>query len=283
MENKQKDKWDKLQAIGGIISPLVIVLIGYFINDTLKTNEEINSNNRLYTDLMARREEAESNIRKDMFVNIMNSLLKKETKKDLSEDLANLELLAFNFHEEIHLKPLFLHVMMKVMNSDNDEITKNKYKKRIESAANYVKSKQRQVLEAHGVKKDITVNLDSVKKIYEVTLELNKIKRSISLSVSKVGSAGDELGIILFIKKYNSVDSDSAFGDIKPVQFRLDKYNFPMIDNTFLSEDQRCAVVLNHINKSRAQLEIILFPGKYASLKDRSDILDLIDRMKKEE
>jgi hypothetical protein len=53
---------------------------------------------------MSRREEAESSLRKDMFVSIIASFLKPGTN-DLSAKVLNLELLAYNFHDSLNLKP----------------------------------------------------------------------------------------------------------------------------------------------------------------------------------
>jgi hypothetical protein len=42
-----------------------------------------------------------------------------------------------------------------------------------------------------------------------------------------------------------------------------------MIDNTRLERGQRCAVVLNSFNEQSADLTLVLFPGAYASLKEK--------------
>jgi hypothetical protein len=48
-------------------------------------------------------------------------------------------------------------------------------------------------------------------------------------------------------------------------------FDFPMIDNTRLSHDQRCAVVLNDFDPDSnfAQVTIVFFPGDRASLKEK--------------
>ena len=52
-----------------------------------------------------------------------------------------------------------------------------------------------------------------------------------------------------------------------------------MIDNTRLSGDQRCAVVMTKFKDGSAQLTLIIFPGSHASLKDRPYYEDVINQL----
>jgi hypothetical protein len=55
--------------------------------------------------------------------------------------------------------------------------------------------------------------------------------------------------------------------------FRLDYFNFPMVDNTRLSENHRFAIVMDvfELKGSESYIEIIgiIFQSEYASLRDR--------------
>jgi len=51
--------------------------------------------------------------------------------------------------------------------------------------------------------------------------------------------------------------------------FTVSYFDFPMIDNTRLVGGQRCAVVLNNMSDQSADITLVLFPGTYASLKER--------------
>jgi hypothetical protein len=42
-----------------------------------------------------------------------------------------------------------------------------------------------------------------------------------------------------------------------------------MIDNVRLNQNRRCAVVLNSFSEQSAELTVVYFPGRYASLKER--------------
>ena len=75
------------------------------------------TNARLYSELTSRREESESALRKDMFTSIIKSFLRSGQQATLEQKVLNLELLVYNFHESLNLKPLFLHIQRQVENS----------------------------------------------------------------------------------------------------------------------------------------------------------------------
>ena len=73
MENQEKPKdfWDKfdivLRPINGLLTALAVGLLGYYTSNVLRQGEIRQTNERVYTELMSR-EQAESGLRKDMFV-----------------------------------------------------------------------------------------------------------------------------------------------------------------------------------------------------------------------
>ena len=54
-----------------------------------------------------------------MFRSIIQSFVtpQKDDPPDMEEQLLNLELLAYNFHESLNLKPLFIHLWKKINHS----------------------------------------------------------------------------------------------------------------------------------------------------------------------
>jgi hypothetical protein len=112
----QRDFWDKLaiilQPLGGLLTALPSRCSILFL-DFLNRRQALETNTRLYSELMSRREESESALRKDMFVSIISSFL-KPTGGSLNSDVLNLELLAYNFHESLNLKPLFLDLKRRI-------------------------------------------------------------------------------------------------------------------------------------------------------------------------
>jgi hypothetical protein len=66
--------------------------------------------------------------------------------------------------------------------------------------------------------------------------------------------------------------------------FQLDFFNFPMVDNTRLSHNQRFCLVMEDFSvddfASSVEMTAIIFPAEYASVKDRpgmKEALELLD------
>ena len=55
--------------------PLVTLVLGYWFNSSLNERQQIDNNVRLYAEMMGRREESDSNLRKDMFNSILNTFM----------------------------------------------------------------------------------------------------------------------------------------------------------------------------------------------------------------
>ena len=76
----------------------------------------------------------------------------------------------------------------------------------------------------------------------------------------------------------------AANGEQKPTKtisfdFWVGYFDFPMIDHTRLSNDQRCAIVLNALNDTSAHLTLIYFPGSYASIREKPYFEELVERL----
>ena len=67
--------------------------------------------------------------------------------------------------------------------------------------------------------------------------------------------------------------------DMSAVEFRVGYFDFPMIDNTRLTHDQRAAVVLNAFEEGSADITLAYFPGSYASLKEKPYYHDVVQKL----
>jgi homoserine trans-succinylase len=108
------DKWDKIKAIGSfsqaiasIITACTVTLLGLLIKNSVDQATLRSNRIQVYTQIMSQREQAESSLRKDMFANFIRTFT-EERKASLKAQILNLELLSYNFHESLNLKPLFL-------------------------------------------------------------------------------------------------------------------------------------------------------------------------------
>src|SRR5262245_46100834 len=100
-ETKEKDFWDKvdivLRPLNGLLTALAVALLGYYTSSIVRQQETRDSNERVYTQLMSSREQAESGLRKDMFLSVIQGFLKPDAG-GLEPKMLNLEMLAYNFH-----------------------------------------------------------------------------------------------------------------------------------------------------------------------------------------
>src|SRR5215468_1317835 len=78
MPDKEKRPW-LLEAIKVAAMPLVTAILGFAINSSLDSRQAHETNTRLYADMMGRREESDSALRKDMFRSILDTFMQKDS------------------------------------------------------------------------------------------------------------------------------------------------------------------------------------------------------------
>src|SRR5262245_39699000 len=148
---KEKDFWDKvdivLRPLNGLFTALAVALLGYYTSNIVRQNELRQTNERVYTELMSSREQAESGLRKDMFLSIIQTFQRPESISTETKML-NLEMLAYNFHESLNLKPLFSHLDRQITASSGPE--KAGYAARLNQVAREITNRQLVLLEQVG-------------------------------------------------------------------------------------------------------------------------------------
>jgi hypothetical protein len=276
-QGKRKDFWDKLQIVlhpmGGLLTAGAIAMIGFVTSDVLNRRQAIETNTRLYSELMSRREESESALRKDMCVSIINSFLTPEGS-DLSSHVLNLELLAYNFHESLNLKPLFMDLKRRIDKAAAAAKTPAaqaecaEYRVRLERVAREIARKQMIVLEGAGKRFDRTIDLTTDPEgtsLEPATLTMDSIPTVFGIDILEVDRFNREIKVGLNIETPDPEEGRQT----KTATFGVSFFDFPMIDNTRLAHGQRCAIVMNGFSDQSADVTLVLFPGAYASLKEK--------------
>ena len=281
MENKGKDIWDKLDIVfkplNGLLTALAVGLLGYYTSNLLRQRETRETNERIYTQLMSSREQAESALRKDMFVSIIQSFLRPDSG-GLEDRMLNLELLAYNFHESLNLKPLFVHLNKQITASSDP--SKAEYFNRLNSVARQITTKEMVLLEQVGRKFSRTVDFDRFRanpgglELDQETLTLDGTEREFMLSVLEVDPKRRELTMEFGVR----TPKESPI--VRRLTFHVSYFDFPMIDNTRLSRDQRAAVVMNEFGEGGADLTLVFFPGSYASLKEKVSYDEVVEKLR---
>lgn len=269
---------------GGLVTAVTVAVVGIVGTHALERRQAYDTNVRLYADLMSKREEAETSLRKDMFESIIGSFL---TPKDtgFEQQVLNLELLAFNFHEALDLAPLFKHVYAQIGASGKPDA--REYLGRLERAALEVKRKQITALEEAGDKLDATIDLDELRKtpagITVIDGEVPTLrtvndfgytemnKTTFKVTALMADPQRKEIRVQLEVRTPKKSDKQSNAKEANYVHsvFMVSHFDFPMIDNTRLPYGQRCAIVLKSFKESVAEVTLVYFPGSRASLKEK--------------
>lgn len=280
MPDELPNSWKKAQIVlaplGGLFTALSVAIIGLIGSSFLNKKQETDTRAKVFAELMSQREQAESVMRKDMFAQIMGAVLKPEKS---SPDLAvlNIELLAYNFHESLNLKPLFAYVRRHLPRHQKE------WQTRLDQAAADVIRDQLLVLDEVGQSFDRTIDLNA----------LNRDSTSVNLAPEDLTLAGTERIYHLIPQQADipnhklqvrlEITTLKPSPETKSFTFWVGTYDFPMIDNTRMSNDQRCAVVLNSFcddSSCRADVTVVIFPGSRASLQERTFSEDVIRELR---
>jgi hypothetical protein len=283
-EPKKKDFWDKaaifLHPLGGLLTAFAVTYVGMTGSQLLERRQSLDTNARLYSELMSRREEAESSLRKDMFVSIISTFL-EPSANNLSAKVLNLELLAYNFHDSLNLKPLFLEIQRQLRKSGDPE--RNDYLARINRVAREITAKQLFSLEGHGQSFRRSADLEALAAagaagvaLDPETVTIRKERLEVGVRVLKVDAEQQQLTVRVRI---TAPDGSGELPDSR-ANFTVGFYDFPIIDNTRLPSGVRCAVTLSNFSPVAADLTTVCFPGEYASLKDRPYYDEVIQKLR---
>jgi hypothetical protein len=234
---------------------------------------------------MSGREQSESALRKDMFNSILGTILKDS--HSLDENILQLELLAYNFHESLNLMPLFVYLDRQIALEKNLQL-KEAYRKRLYKMAGDVISKQISSLEGAASRETmfITFPADSLgykpglsqelaidwkdSKVFSDTIRdgsrKSAYKRVVFLKATSMNIDEKTVNVRLDIE----TTKDEKFINMVTQEFTIDYFQFPMIDNTRLSNDMRCAVVMRDFDfPNFIEVDILYFPGSHSSLKEK--------------
>jgi hypothetical protein len=302
-----------LDVLKAVAIPLVTLVLGFVFNNSLNTRQAKESNVRLYTEMMGRREQADSDLRKDMFKSILDTFMQKNTtlKRDelLDQEVLNLELLADNFHESLDLAPLFKHVRRRI--PEQEEGPNAELRKRLEKVAQEVVGRQLTIISDNGMVESGETLLQNVSNFQAYlyfgahyvpdpnfkpgegvsrlcmslmdTGDKEQHYRQFKLEVTDYDPHWREVQVRLYASRVldqaacESADLDLAGNKEIDTRFWVGLFDFPMIDNTHLTHDERCAVSVTELTPPyNLKVALAYFPGSRASLKDKPYYDDLI-------
>jgi hypothetical protein len=286
--------------------PLVTLVLGYWFNSSLNERQQVESNIRLYAEMMGRREEADSNLRKDMFNSILATFMAKDPSLRLSSEevirqqILSLELLAYNFHESLDIGPLFKDVERRIALEERG--TNAELRSRLESVALQVIEHQLTALsdvgmvergdalpekirdfKAHIMFGTRTIADPQVKPgegASRLCLSMEAVDgsrhyRQFRLELIGLNETAREVQVHLYVSQLLTAEQcQQASLELEgkrevDTNFIVGLFDFPMIDNTRLSGGERTSVSLTALNPNVLSVALAYFPASRASLKDK--------------
>lgn len=304
--SKNRDKWDILDIFmrpaAAFLTALTIAAIGLMGQCSLKDaqrNEtertKITQNYRLYSELLSKREDSESALRKDMFSTILKQFFQipdnNGEQVDVEKRLLKLEMLALNFGDALSLSPLFIELDKDIDTHNYPEETEEIYRARdrlrLHSLAKRVSQQQLSALSTGGKYWDFDIEIKKISAGQSAKWpgdndsnekKLNDIKRNYTFTFSQVDETYKT--VIVDLEIQNTGESEVI--EVIERSFALNYFNFPMVDNTRLSNDQRFALIMTNFGESVIHFVAISFPGKYSSQRDKPFLDDVIHRLKRD-
>jgi hypothetical protein len=211
-----------------------------------------------------------------MFTSIINTFLRQEAS--IEERMLNLELLTYNFHESLNLKPLFSHMKRQIAASS--KAVQDEYDVRLREIAREIATRQMVLLEQVGQKFSRTVDFGDLKAsggyldLMAEKLVLGGTEREFSLAVTNYEPTTREINMEMGVR------TPRESSNMQLRKFSVGEFDFPMIDNTRLSRDQRAAVVVTNSNESSAEITLVYFPGSYASMKEKVSYDEVVEQFR---
>lgn len=307
MANGTKSGWEIaeiiLAPVGGLMTALAVAVVGFYGTRYLNSQQEMDTKQRVYAQLMSQREESDVTLRKDMFNSILGSFLKStpgpQREAQPQQDVLKLELLAYNFHDSLDLGPLFKQVYRQL---DSEGKRNLPYLERLQKVAAVVTSKQISALKEPGNALERSIDLQDFSQhpegitIYDGSMKipppdslaataghLDYQPRRLVLDLVKADRRTKEIQVRLRVSAPGSIDITENPEVDKT--FWVGFFDFPMIDNTRLSHDHRCAVILNEFDPDSnfAEVTVVYFPGDRASLKEKPYYDEILHSLRRAE
>lgn len=242
---------------------------------------------RLYTDLMSKREEADTAVRRGLFDKLVGSYLDPRPG-DPGRRLVALELLSLNFHDSLNLSPLFWDLDREINSEATSRSRGRELRAQLDRIARQLKTRQAAMLEIDGWRGSWDLDLAFVSPGQAPQSRSFTAERNVADdgAAAAAGAPPPKFTVTvlqhdpehrrLFIKIDGSAQEH-------PLSFWLDPYDFPLTNFSRVSRTERIAVMINEYHwdgdEGTASIVLLYFPSSRSGAKDRPYIDDLIARL----
>ena len=281
MTDKNKSQnW--VNTLAKLLPGIGAIIAGIFIPLIININAQKSRRTQLYTEIVSKREIADSGLRAKMFETLLKYLFSDTTKQKTNrEKLTLLRLLALNFHESFDLKPLF--------ESLESELT-DKEKDMVKNIAKEIAGKQEamlsQIKEGRVFEKILYKGFEEAIMVPPDGEEAYRGHR-LGIEIIKIGENEDYVRLHVWDLPDTSVEN-IYIGDIVDVKFDLNYYDMPFIDNTKLFNNTRFAITFKGIFTDETEIErgnavkikVIFLPESYMSSRDRPYLEEMLNQLR---
>ena len=277
METRDKSR-DWVDTLAKLLPGIGAIIAGIFIPLVIHINAERSRSNQLYTEIVSKREMADTELRAKMFENLIKCFFGSTSQqKTNKEKLTLLRLLALNFHEFFDLKPLFEEL--------ETELGEIEEKNKLREIAKEIAGKQEALLSyiKEGMVFERVLYEGEENGIIVPPEDMNPYRDH------RLGIVLKEIGQNEAYVKLHVIDIPEGVKDVgetAELGFEVSFYDMPFIDNTKLFNATRFAITLKDIvmdekQKKAARIKIIFFPETYMSTRDRPYLDEMLQQLRK--
>lgn len=264
--------------------PAAICIVPLLFELFSHAHDERENQFRLYTELLSKREEADMAVRQGIFDKVFDKYLPPDSN-DIDTRLVGLELMAANFHESVDISPLFWQLDRQVSRQREGEPRQSALKE-LERISGVVKARQVEGLEIAGRKTEISFDLAvPPEKLPNFACDwklpnvpgdggVKHRKRHFDVGLIKGDLDGRRLQLQLSY-------SDPDGGETRQVLVWSSLYDFPLMNFTRISDQERVAIVLTRLDPDSmsATVTLVYYPSSRSGTKDKPYIDDVISRL----
>lgn len=266
--NADNAKW--LVATLAIPATLGFVTYKYQAISAERVADE--SRYRLYTELLSKREQADTDVRRGVFEKVLGSYL-SPTQADIEQKLVALELLALNFHESVNLSPLFWQLDRQIATAPEGK--RQEFGAQLHRIASNIKDRQVEVLEVAGAKRDGTVSFDRIAEEGLLVDEDLSFEDPDARQAQRVWKRHFTVEVIEHQPELRRLLVRVHDGR-KQWVFWVDPFDFPLVDYARMSKAERFTVIMRSYTVDSAQLSFLYFPSSRSGVKDKPFIDDVM-------
>lgn len=269
-------KW----LIATIAIPVTLGFVSYQYQKASSARQVADSRLRLYTELLSKREEADTGVRKAIFEKVLGTYL-TPGREDLEQKLVALELLALNFHDSLNLSPLFWQLDREIRRNRASAEERDAWLKQLERLAREVKDRQVEVLEVVGARLDGSILFDEMEQRPVLIDEELVFRDPDPLATEPEKRRHFKIEVAEHDAARHRVLVRAHDGKTQWV-FWVDPFDFPFVDFARLSKSERFAAVLRTYRPDSAQITFIYFPSSRSGVKDKPFMDEVLSNLQRD-